>query len=279
MTEIGGNIVKAVVSAARKITGRELAPEASAEKATKKTRAKKTAAQKTRPRKHRRRRSRPTRQPRRPSGTGRAEAVIRSLPAAGSRSTWSTRIVPRTRVASANGQPTRVLLGEGVNETGYLTARLSLSTNTSSPLSSLTAQRRAGPTIRVPAISTGCTRSIKMAQRARGRAHSRARVRACGRAWVRARGREASGINTLRAGSGRQFWLRSSLANSPSSRATPYCSTSAKVVLSMPGAPLLARTLAHARHRTLRGRPCPAARETVDSGRPWPPGIARAATL
>jgi hypothetical protein len=86
--------------------------------------------------------------------------------------------VPRTRVASANGQPTRVLLGEGVNETGYLTARLSVSTNTSSPLSSLTAQRRAGPTIRVPAISTGCTRSIKMAQRARGRAHSRARVRA-----------------------------------------------------------------------------------------------------
>ena len=47
MTEIGGNIVKAVVSAARKITGRELAPEASAEKATKKTRAKKTAARKT----------------------------------------------------------------------------------------------------------------------------------------------------------------------------------------------------------------------------------------
>ena len=47
MTEIGGNIVKAVVSAARKITGRELAPEASAEKATKKTRAKKTAPQKT----------------------------------------------------------------------------------------------------------------------------------------------------------------------------------------------------------------------------------------
>jgi hypothetical protein len=63
--------------------------------------------------------------------------------------------------------------------------------NTSSPLSSLTAQRRAGPIIRVPAISTGCTRSIKMAQRARGRAHSRARVRACGRAWVRARGRES----------------------------------------------------------------------------------------
>ncbi|HXO52474.1 MAG TPA: histone-like nucleoid-structuring protein Lsr2 [Mycobacterium sp.] len=43
MTEIGGNIVKAVVSAARKITGREPAPEASA----KKTPAKKTAAQKT----------------------------------------------------------------------------------------------------------------------------------------------------------------------------------------------------------------------------------------
>ena len=42
MTEIGGNIVKAVVSAARKITGREPAPEASA----KKTPARKTAAQK-----------------------------------------------------------------------------------------------------------------------------------------------------------------------------------------------------------------------------------------
>jgi Lsr2 len=47
MTEIGGNIVKAVVSAARKITGREPAPEASAKKATKKTRAKKTPAKKT----------------------------------------------------------------------------------------------------------------------------------------------------------------------------------------------------------------------------------------
>lgn len=46
MTEIGGNIVKAVVSAARKITGREPAPEASVKKATKKTRAKKTAAKK-----------------------------------------------------------------------------------------------------------------------------------------------------------------------------------------------------------------------------------------
>jgi hypothetical protein len=46
MTEIGGNIVKAVVSAARKITGREPAPEASAKKATKKTRAKKATAKK-----------------------------------------------------------------------------------------------------------------------------------------------------------------------------------------------------------------------------------------
>ena len=44
---------------------------------------------------------------------------MRSLPAAGSQSTWSTPIVPRTRVVSANGQPTRVLLGEGVNESGY----------------------------------------------------------------------------------------------------------------------------------------------------------------
>jgi hypothetical protein len=34
------------------------------------------------------------------------------------------------------------------------------------------------------------------------------------------------GINTLRAGSGRQLRLRSSSANSPSSRPTPYCSTS-----------------------------------------------------
>ena len=42
----------------------------------------------------------------------------------------------------------------------------------------------------------------------------------------------------------------SSLASSPSSRATPYSSTAARVTLSMPGAPLLLRTAAHARHRT-----------------------------
>jgi hypothetical protein len=34
----------------------------------------------------------------------------------------------------------------------------------------------------------------------------------------------------------------------------------------MPDAPLFARTGNHARHRRLRGGPCPAARETLDSG-------------
>jgi hypothetical protein len=58
------------------------------------------------------------------------------------------------------------------------------------------------------------------------------------------------GISTLRAGSGRHRPLRSSSASSPSSRVTPYSSTMAKVVLSMPGAPLLRRTAIHARHRT-----------------------------
>ena len=48
MTEIGGNIVKAVVSAAKKITGRKPAPEASAKKTTaKKVTAKKATAKKS----------------------------------------------------------------------------------------------------------------------------------------------------------------------------------------------------------------------------------------
>src|SRR5204862_628978 len=53
-----------------------------------------------------------------------------------------------------------------------------------------------------------------------------------------------------RAGSGRYILPCSSLASSSSSRATPYCSTWARVVLSMPGAPLSRRTTAHARHKT-----------------------------
>jgi hypothetical protein len=40
------------------------------------------------------------------------------------------------------------------------------------------------------------------------------------------------------------------MAGSPSSRVTPYSSTAARVILSMPGAPLLLRTANHARHRT-----------------------------
>ena len=58
------------------------------------------------------------------------------------------------------------------------------------------------------------------------------------------------GISTFRAGRGRHVPARNSAASSPSSRVTPYSSTSAKVVLSMPGAPLLRRTAIHARHKT-----------------------------
>ena len=58
------------------------------------------------------------------------------------------------------------------------------------------------------------------------------------------------GISTFRAGSGRHVPARNSPASSPSSRVTPYSSTSAKVILSMPGAPLLRRTAIHARHKT-----------------------------
>src|SRR4029077_19075879 len=58
------------------------------------------------------------------------------------------------------------------------------------------------------------------------------------------------GISTRRAGSGRYPPSSSSLANSPSSRSTPYSSTPARVILSMPGAPLFRRTAAHARHKT-----------------------------
>ena len=60
----------------------------------------------------------------------------------------------------------------------------------------------------------------------------------------------AWGYSTRRAGIGRYRPSLSSLASSPSSRVTPYSSTSARVILSMPGAPLLLRTMTHARHRT-----------------------------
>src|SRR5258707_1844698 len=58
------------------------------------------------------------------------------------------------------------------------------------------------------------------------------------------------GMSTRRAGSGRYRPSLSSQASSPSSRVTPYSSTPARVTLSMPGAPLFARTATHARHRT-----------------------------
>ena len=55
------------------------------------------------------------------------------------------------------------------------------------------------------------------------------------------------GISASRAGNGRHVPARGSLASSPSSRDTPCSSTSARVVLSMPGAPLFRRTACHAR--------------------------------
>jgi hypothetical protein len=58
------------------------------------------------------------------------------------------------------------------------------------------------------------------------------------------------GMNTRRAGLGRHRPSLRSSANSPRSRSTPYSSTSARVILSMPGAPSLRRTATHARHRT-----------------------------
>jgi hypothetical protein len=58
------------------------------------------------------------------------------------------------------------------------------------------------------------------------------------------------GMNTRRAGNGRYVLSCSSLASSSSSRATPNCPTSAKVVLPVPGAPLLPRTATHARCST-----------------------------
>jgi hypothetical protein len=58
------------------------------------------------------------------------------------------------------------------------------------------------------------------------------------------------GISTRRAALGRYLLSRSSLASSPSSRATPYSSTWARVTLPVPGAPLFRRTATHARHRT-----------------------------
>jgi hypothetical protein len=67
---------------------------------------------------------------------------------------------------------------------------------------------------------------------------------------LRSPGQADFGMNTRRAGSGRYLRLRRSAANPSRSRTTPYSSTSASVVLSMPGAPSLRRTAIHARHRT-----------------------------
>jgi len=58
------------------------------------------------------------------------------------------------------------------------------------------------------------------------------------------------GINTRRAGIGRNVASRSCTSNSSRSRSTPYSSTSAIVIWSMPGAPALRRTCPHARCRT-----------------------------
>jgi hypothetical protein len=58
------------------------------------------------------------------------------------------------------------------------------------------------------------------------------------------------GMNTRRAGSGQYRRSLRSAASSPSSRATPYRSTSANVVWSMPAAPRLRRTCSHALFNT-----------------------------
>ena len=57
-------------------------------------------------------------------------------------------------------------------------------------------------------------------------------------------------MNTRRAGIGRNVCARSSASSSSSSRDTPYSSTSARVIWSMPGAPSLRRTWLHARCST-----------------------------
>ena len=54
------------------------------------------------------------------------------------------------------------------------------------------------------------------------------------------------GMNTRRAGNGRYRPSRNSAASSPSSRDTPYSSTSARLTRSMPAAPRLRRTSSHA---------------------------------
>jgi hypothetical protein len=54
------------------------------------------------------------------------------------------------------------------------------------------------------------------------------------------------GMNTRRAGSGRYRLSFRSADSSPSSRATPYSSTSARLTWSMPAAPRLRRTSSHA---------------------------------
>jgi hypothetical protein len=107
------------------------------------------------------------------------------------------------------------------------------------------------------------------------------RPRTAGIESGRSSSRPGFGMNTRRAGSGRQRPSRRSAASSSSRRETPYCSTSTMVCRSMPAAPLLARTSPHARAPTTRPslRPCRRARGIVARDRPWPPGKAFAAVL
>jgi hypothetical protein len=82
------------------------------------------------------------------------------------------------------------------------------------------------------------------------RAACTTRSRTAGIESGRSSSRPGFGMNTRRAGSGRQHPSFRSAASSSSSRETPYCSTSVMVVWSMPAAPWLARTDSHARSRT-----------------------------
>jgi hypothetical protein len=63
------------------------------------------------------------------------------------------------------------------------------------------------------------------------------------------------GISTRRAAIGQYLLSRSELASSSSGRVTPNSSTWARVILSIPGAPLFRRTATHARHWILAADP------------------------
>ena len=58
------------------------------------------------------------------------------------------------------------------------------------------------------------------------------------------------GMNTRRAANGRYVPSLRSWTTSSSSRVTPYSSTMANVIRSIPAAPSFRRTFAHARHKT-----------------------------